>query len=212
MVYILLALALLAGLTMVLSRGASTGGDDLDAEKAELLTTKTVAYAGSAKNVVDQMMMSGTNVASLDFSYPGTASFDAGVHIHKVFHPAGGGLTLPGSDSEMFTQTAPLAGWFMGRFNNIAWTPTSANDVVLTALNVTEAVCANINKKITDSTAIPTIVGGPGDIASFFVDFDTSGVANTDLTNVECGDCEGYPSLCVQQNGEFAYYNIISAQ
>ena len=53
MIYILLALALLAGLTMVLNRGNDTGGDDLSKDKAELLALQATAYAGAAKNAVN---------------------------------------------------------------------------------------------------------------------------------------------------------------
>ena len=212
MIYVLLALALLAALTMALSRGASTGGDNLDAEKAELATTRMTAYAGSAKGVIDQMMMSGSNVNNLNFARPNQTSFDTGVHIHKVYHPSGGGLTLQGASSDMFiTATdAPLPGWYFSDEMNVDWTPTVANDVVLVAYRIQQSVCANINKKITGSTDIPALTTG---MAEVFLPAEEGG-GGSSLSVVTCADCEGYPSMCVS-NGTadaFSYYNIISAQ
>ena len=59
MIYIILALALLGGLTMVISRGNDTGGDDLGKETNELLTTRAVAFAGSASFSAIQRAPSG---------------------------------------------------------------------------------------------------------------------------------------------------------
>jgi hypothetical protein len=214
MIYILLALALLAGLTVALSRSADVGGDNLDYEQNELLTSRTIAYAGSAKNVVDQMTMSGTSIDNLSYVRPNQTSFDTSPHHNKVYHPSGGGLTLAASDAGVFaTGLTPQAGWYMGRFNNIAWTTTTAQDVIFTAYGISQAICQGINKKITGAITIPPLQG-TGNPLTYFVDSTISSVANANLTNVECPQCEGYPSMCVSNGAGtiFAYYNIISAQ
>ena len=212
LIYVLLALALLAGLTMVISRGASTGGDDLTAERAELATTRMTAYAGSAKSVIDQMMMSGSNVTNLNFARPNQTSFDAGTDIHKVYHPSGGGLTLPEASPDMFitASDAPLPGWYFSDEMNVEWTPTGANDVVLVAYRIHRTVCENINKKITGSADIPAL---PGGMASVFLPAEDGG-GGSNLSAATCADCEGYPSMCVSNNTQdaYSYYNIISAQ
>ena len=61
LLYILLALALLGLLTMALrSQSDQAGSENLEKEQAQLYATKMVAYAASIKNVVDQMLMTGT--------------------------------------------------------------------------------------------------------------------------------------------------------
>ena len=214
MIYILIALALLGALTMVLARGGSEGGSDLTADQAELMTTRMTATSGVAKNAVDQMMMSGTSVSSLNFVTPNVASYDTAPHYNKVFHPDGGGLSLE-KDAKLFTgtDTTPVPGWYMGRFNNIEWTPTAANDVVLAAHDISQAVCANINKKITGDGAIPVLLG-TGDPATYFVNTSFGGPANANLTTAICAACEGHPALCVSNTGatQFTYYSIISGQ
>lgn len=214
MIYILIALALLGALTMVLSRGGSEGGDSLSEDQAELMTTRMTATAGVAKNAVDQMMMSGTAITALDFVIPSNAAYDTPPHHNKLFHPDGGGLTLD-VDPKLFTgtDTTPVPGWYIGRFNNIAWTPTAANDIVLAAHDISGSVCANINKKITGSETIP-VLAGTGDPATYFINTSFGGPANANLTNVQCAACEGFPQLCVSNTGatQFTYYNIISGQ
>jgi hypothetical protein len=214
-IYVIIALALLGLLTATLSNQGDRGGDQLDSDRAALLTSDLISYTSSVKNVIDQMTMSGTALANLNFIRPNMSSFDLGSNINKVYHPDGGGLTLPVKDDNLFTDTGttPPAGWYLGMFNNVDWTPTTANDVVLAAHGISQEICGRINKKITGSTTIPTLAGG-GNSAKYFVDDDVSAVANADLTVAACAACEGLPSLCVANTAGtlWTYYSIISAQ
>jgi len=212
MVYILLAIALLAALTMTMMRGNETGGDDLSKDEAELLAAQVIAYAGSAKQVVDNMMMSGTPVASLNFVMPNQTSFDTGSHIHKVYHPAGGGLNYKAADPKIFdTTTTPTQGFYIGRFNNTVWTQTTAFDVMFTAYGLKRPICESINKKITGSTTIPAFAGGG---KSRTVEVIHHGIGNLEFTNLNCAGCEGFPAMCASDvaGTVFIYYNIISPQ
>lgn len=214
LIYILLALALLAALTMAISKqNDSSGGEGLDKEKAQLLATQMVSYAATVKNGVDQMMMSGTSIANLDYSRPSDAAFDVAPYHRKIFHPQGGGVTLGASDPAIFTSadTAPEPGWYLGRFNNVEWTPTAANDIVLAAYGISQTLCATLNKKITGSETIPLL----GDAAEeVFVDaVQGGGAPNVAFTKALCPSCEGFPTLCVGDSApEYVYYNIISGQ
>lgn len=210
MIYILIALALLAALTVAMSRNAEN--DDLSYEQTELLTTKVIAYAASTKQVVDQMLMTGTTLANINYNMPSVAGFDTPPHIHKVYHPEGGGLTFLPPDPVIFTNSAApsLQGWYLGRFNNIEWTPTTAQDVLLTAFGISKPLCEGLNKKITGSSAIPI----QGDTVRHFVDTIYHGAGNTNFMAASCPACVGYPMLCVSNSGNtlYVFYSIISAQ
>ncbi|HEU4838332.1 MAG TPA: hypothetical protein VFS88_02855 [Micavibrio sp.] len=211
LIYILLALALLAGLTMVLSRGASTGGDDLAADQAELATTRMVAYAGSAKSAVDQMLMSGSQLSDLVLLRPNQVGFDAGSNIHKIYHPAGGGLAYKEPTSDIFVIAAgpPASGWYFTGETNVEWTPSTAADLIFVAYRIHMSVCENINRKITGSANVPALTVMDG----LFLPTLDGGWGGT-LDTAACAECEGYPSLCVANNAEtdYIYYNIIEAQ
>lgn len=214
-IYVLIALALIALLTATLSRQEEDSSGTLDEDRLALQTTALFTYTGSAKNVVDQMLMAGSNPDALQFVRPNQASFDIAPYYNMVYHPEGGGLSIPARDETSFTYagTTPDAGWYLGRFNNVEWTPSAANDVILAAYGISEQLCASINKKLTGDDTVPELdtAGGP---AQFFIDYEVSGVANEDLMISDCDDCEGYPALCVASSDRsiFTYYNIISAQ
>lgn len=217
LLYILLALGLLGLLTMTLrNQSDQAGGENLEKEQAQLYATKMVAYAAAVKNVVDQMTMSGTPPSKIITLNPKDIGFDTPPHIDKVFHPDGGGLSYQGASTPPFqgidTPVAP-GGWYLGRFNNIEWTPTTAPDIILTAFRIDRPVCELINRQITGSTDIPAI-GGTGDMWTYLVNDFYHGAGNADLTQVVCPECEGYPALCVSNAAadNYSYYNIISGQ
>ena len=158
--------------------------------------------------------MSGTPVASLDFILPSDPAFNTGVNINKVYHPAGGGLNLKAADPNMFdVRTNPTQGWYIGRFSNTTWTPTTANDVMLAAYGIKKPVCEAINRKIKGSSTIPAFTSTEIRQALIPSTYHTGG-GNVSLTTVRCPGCDGYPSLCISNNtgGTLVFYSIISAQ
>lgn len=215
LLYILLALGLLGLLTMTLrNQSDQAGGETLEKEQAQLYATKMVSYAASLKNTIDQMLMTGTLPANLIFLNPRETGFDTPPHINKIFHPDGGGISYEAPTQPPFQGVEDLTnagGWYIGRFNNVEWTQSAANDIIITAHRIERSVCEYINRQITGTTDIPALTG---ETESYLVDDSYHGTGNLDLTEIVCADCEGYPALCVSNNGatSFSYYNIISGQ
>jgi len=213
LIYILIALALIGALTVSLTRQADVGGDTLSQEEIDLLTTEVFTYAASLESTIDQMILTGSDPRDIQYFKPNSVSFDPGVDTHKLFHPDGGGAIDQPMNPKLFRQTAanPPAGWYIGRFINVQWTPTTTWDILFTAFQINRDVCANINKIITGNPTIPTITGGFGFMATYLVDdaFHTNG--NADLTSTVCPGCVGYDSLCVSNAtaAAFSYYRII---
>ena len=210
MIYILLALALLGGLTMVLAQqNDDAGSQSLSAEKAELETTKIIAHAATVKGAVDNMLMSGTNINNLNLSSPFRPEFLVGKDIDKLYHPSGGGLSYQAMDMN-YTDPALIIwpGWYIGRFSNVEWTPTTANDIILADYGINKSVCENINKKITGSTTIPVITR---DLRTLFMPYELTAQTTVNFMKADCPTCDGYSSLCVSDSGgtAFLYYNII---
>lgn len=211
MVYVLIALALLGLLTaLLMNQSNDDGGGDTSPEQAELATTKAMSYASAVQNATDQMLMSGTIVTNLSYLRPSDAGFDTAPNINKIYHPQGGGLNYEEADTRIFnTCTGPAQGWYLGAANNFEWTPTSTNDVVLSAYCVKQAVCENINKKIKNDKSVPTVAGT---LADYFVpgpDWTT----HANFTAALCADCDGYPIFCVKDSGTiYTAYFIIKGQ
>ena len=219
LIYVLIAIVLFAALSMTLGRQTDTGeASSLSDDKAGIYATQLASYATQAKSAVDQMIFSGTTIDNLDFSLPGSAGFDAGTtadKIKRVYHPDGGGLVaehLPG-EAASYTGSDPVAGWYMGRFNNIDWTKTSGTDVILVAYGIDKKLCELINKRLTGSTTIPQM---GNTIRNTMIDDGYHTGSNVDLTTDPsgspiCAACNKRGSLCVedQAGGIYGYYSVL---
>ncbi len=215
MVYVLIVVALFGALSFVLARQTDTTESNVvGEEQVEIFAGLLQNAPMQLKQSVEQMTFTGTQVSNLDFTTPDDPTFDAGSHVDKVFHPAGGGVVLPRIPSEAINEIAadPPARWYIGRFNNMEWTPTAADDVILTAHQITEQVCARINEKLTGSTAIPEVTAPVNEI---LIDAaESSAGANIEFSSANCAACFGQQSLCVKDDGvnAWSFYSLIAGE
>lgn len=206
MIYILIAVALFGALTLTLSRqNNNSDGQDLSDELIALYSTELLEYIASAQNVVDMMLSTGSTINDLDFILPNDAAFNTPPNIHKVFHPQGGGLNYK-ADIKSDIATDATSQWAINQNINVEWTTSASDDVLFTAYFINREICANINEKITGDPTIPT-TSNPH--ANYFLS-----TGNTDLNTSECADCDGYPTLCVENDtgDNYSLYNIIAAR
>ncbi len=232
-VYILIAVALFAGLSLALSNMA---GDEnqkrVDASYLQGSVSSMMAYAAAVQNTIEQMELQGVPINSINFILPQEANFnDNGVVVtgafnrNKLFHPSGGGLSYKPLPTEITgtTATTPAAGYYVDRFNNVEWTPTDAadvggtfptladtEDVLFVAYNITEAACKAINQKIRGNTTIPLLSGTP---VNYLITDRLHGGSNSDFTATQCADCENISAMCVRTGAPiYIFYNIIYAR
>ncbi|MCK6417661.1 MAG: hypothetical protein L6Q57_01830 [Alphaproteobacteria bacterium] len=221
LVYVIIAIALFAALSFTLARQTDNSeAGALSQERADLYATQILNYAAQAKGAVDRMIWGGSTIAGLEFLLPGEAGYDEAANsdnIHKVFHPEGGGLNPGMLNADYVAQedAAPPPGWYMGRFNNIDWTNTSATDIILTAYQINAAVCAKINEKLTGSATIPTLNGNIKDVL-IDENVSTNSGSNADFTTsgggATCTSCAGKGSLCVKDGAldTYAFYAVMA--
>ncbi len=209
LIYVLIAIALFAALSFILGRQTDTSEvGTIEEEKAELYAAQLISYAAQAKQVIDQMSFTGTDIDEFDLVLPGVAAFSIAPHIDKVYHPEGGGLTPGNLPTNAVAQSTadPVPGWYMGRFNNVEWTATAGTDLILIAYQISQSVCERINIKVTGSAAIPTMTDS---IKEVMIDDSFYGVGvNTDLTTDPgdiCPDCDKMTALCVENQLQNAY-------
>ncbi|MGH1404155.1 MAG: hypothetical protein ACRBDL_07915 [Alphaproteobacteria bacterium] len=208
LIYVLIAIVLFAALGFTLSRQTQNSSTtEIDKAKAEIYAAQLVTYAMQSKSVLDQMIFSGSSIDDLDLTLPNDTGFSTAPHIHKVYHPQGGGLTPANLSEKAIDQisSSPPAGWYLGHFSNIEWSKSTRTDVILTAYQIARPVCEAINLKITGSNTIPSLAGN---MSEFLIDHTT----NSDLNIADCGGCEGYMSLCVSNNSNSAYsfYSVVA--
>ncbi len=219
LIYVLIAIALFAALSMTFSRQTDTSeAGGLDDSRAELYATQLISYAAQAKSALDQMLFSGAGIDDLDFALPGSGTFEAGAmanKIKRVYHPDGGGLgagRLP-EEAVSYSGTDPAAGWYMGRFNNIEWTATAGTDVILVAYGINKKICEKINEKVTGTPGIPLMSDS---IAETMIDTAYHSGANTNLTTDPagapiCAGCHNRATLCVEDQARniYGFYSVL---
>ena len=212
-VYILIAIALFGALTFALSGSQETASvGELNEGRATIAANEILSYAATAQNSIISLDRIGTNAASLDFVLPSNdTDFNAAPHVNKLFHPEGGGLAyklLP-RDAGVTAITTPEEGYYIGRFNNTEWTPTTAQDVMFSAYGINRQVCEELNYKITGSRTVPSM----GNTTQTFVDTEYHSIANIDLMIADCATCDEKPALCVHGSGNlYVFYNILVAR
>lgn len=207
MIYVLIAIALFGFLTVTMSRqNNQSDGQDISDENVTFYASELMQYSASAQNVIELMLSTGSEMSDLSFLKPASGGFNTAPHMHKVYHPQGGGLTYERFFSSSIVDSgASPYGWRIRNDVDVEWTPSTNDDVVLTALGIKSSVCRALNKIITGNETIPTL---SSTLESFF---ESGGSAT--FTTTHCAACDGYPSLCVEDNGggEYGFYNIIAA-
>lgn len=217
-IYVLIVVALFAAITFVLSGQTDTSeADAISDEQAEILASNLQQASMSLKQSIDQMTFTGAQIDNLDFVTPDDgAAFDAGSHIDKVFHPAGGGVVLPRIPDTAINEvnTNPPARWYIGRFNDVEWTPSTNDDVILTAHQLNNAVCRRLNLRLAGDETIPVL---SDTVNRLLIDSSetTPDPGNIAFTSAECAGCFGMPSLCVEDAGAtgiYSFYSIVGPQ
>lgn len=234
MVYVLIIVALFAALNFIMARGNDTSETAvIDNQQVDFYATQIMNYTAQARDSVLKMTYSGTDIDNLTFFQQGDADFDSEVtytNSSKIYHPLGGGL-VPQSFPEQMSapagaaETGTDAGWYVGRFNNVGWTYTSASDVLVVAYRIPEAVCERINEMIAGTDYIPppqlttqarTVLIDNTNTTPVHLRSNGTGHSGgtSDLDVTTCPDCDGVPSLCVQNSAGdvFAYYDLIAQQ
>lgn len=217
MVYVLIIVALFAALSFVLARQSGTSETDiLSEEQVGIYASQMQQAAMQLKQAVEQMTFTGSALGDLDFTTPDDGTFDDPPFHNKVFHPRGGGVILPrlpdGAVNEIVNP--PPARWYIGRNNDVEWTPTDGggnpiDDVILTAYQLTEDVCARLNENLTGSTAIPVMTEPAYDVLFFYTGSSTT----IDFSSADCPGCDGQIALCVEDSdGAMSFYSLIATE
>jgi hypothetical protein len=222
MIYVIIIIALFAALSFLLSRQSDTGeSGTVSRERVNIAATQIMQNAASLQAAIEQMTYTGARLADLDFIPPSDGSFEDGGDSLKVFHPDGGGVTLPKlpTDAIHEVSSTPGAGWYIGRFNNIEWSAPDANgdpleDVVIVAYQISKAVCERINQQLTGDPALPVL---SGTASKFFIEAPRYHAGpNEDFETADCTgrSCEGVPALCVENSthDSWSFYSLVLAQ
>ena len=126
MIYVLIVVALFAALSFVMARNSGSGEQGtLDTQRINVYASQIVQMSNQVKQGVDQVLYSGSAISNLNFCLPGEVCFTSAPLFNNVFHPEGGGMIRPVLQAETIhaVDNDPDPGWYVGRFNDVKWTP-----------------------------------------------------------------------------------------
>jgi len=202
LVYILLAVALLAALVYAIS-GDNRGQqqNQLTTAQTKLLASNLIKHAVAAEQTVYTMTQFGADFDDLRFDNPPSTNL-----TQQIYSPTGGGLEVFSTSDGYFDANGTIGWRFQGNVN-VGWSPTSpptlnTTDLIYTFINVNDAVCAQINNQLLGTTTIPTSTVD-------FVNTFTESATDSPFINTECTACEGVKSMCISDGTTNAFYTTI---
>lgn len=207
MIYILVAVALLAALSVAMTRQSSQNSmQDITDERAAFLVNEILQTSSAARSAVDNIQLAGSHIDDLVFVGPSEAGYSDDT-IHNVYHPSGGGLTYRktfSAEACILDSESDACGIFITRNADMEGTPTGADDVFLYIHHLKKNVCEMLNKKLTGDSIIPNVSVS---LPSIFID------GTNDLTTARCADCEDRAALCVEGSGGiYGFYSLLAPQ
>lgn len=167
---ILIAVALFAALSYVVTQSTRSGGGSTEREKNILSSAQMTQYPTALRTSIIRMILGGVGVEDIVFNSP--SNFDTGISVNTlVFHPQGGGASFQEAPADLGATSGgggPLT-WYFNPTFRIAGigidTPVSGNDLIAFLPGVSAGICRQANQEL--GVVLPT----------------TCATSSTDLTN-----------------------------
>ncbi len=153
--FILIAVALLAALTMVISRSGSTVDQSGDVEQQRVKISQMLRYAKSLEAGVQQTRLRGVSENDMSFWHDSNGDnienatdtyFNANCTVTDchLFDVGGAGLTYSAPPSGISSATD----WVFNGTNDILDVGTTAPDLILILPQISTSICAQINRML----------------------------------------------------------------
>ena len=172
---ILITIALLAALTLAVTRSSDKTEQTGDVERDRVAASEIMRFSQGLSKAIEQMSMRGMSENSLSF-----VGGPPGVYTNPnctdsscmLFDRAGGGMVYRGPSGYN-----DGTGWIITGGNDVTGVGTTAPDLVMILPNVDEGVCAQINRML-------SVVPGAADSSIDFTPYTGGFVATADIANM----------------------------
>ena len=200
---IMIAIALVALLTQLVSKSSDTQSDILSTQTRDDEISRMQTQAAALGAAIQQMIVNGENPATLYSNLstlkPGDAGFETSPHNFKIYHPLGGGVDyMSGSTSASSAVATEFGINKSSIITGVGATDAAVGDILFTAKISTAAYCGRINEINTGSATVPVMA-----TATFNALF-TAGTTVT-LAAGNCASCVRAARLCVSNTGATAW-------
>lgn len=208
LIYIFVAIAILAMLTFAVSDSTDSTDSIADYATADEQISRMMTYSGTLAGAISQMIASGARAESiystLSVLNPQQAGYETPPHNMKLYHPMGGGMNYVTSTGNS-TSSDTVATTF--RINPASIVtgvgPTDAviGDVLFTAVVTSLKACKRINYLLTGQT---TAAATPTLATATFTSLFTTGSTVT-ITAANCPNCVNRAQACVSNTANTAW-------
>lgn len=151
--FILIAVALLAALTMVLSRSGSTVDQSGDFEQQRIKASEVLRYSKSIESGIEQLRLRGVSENDISLWHDSNGDYtedgsDAYYNANctttdcKLFNADGAGLVYASPPSGVNDASE----WVFTATNDVADIGTAAPELLIILPNITTGLCAEINR------------------------------------------------------------------
>lgn len=154
---ILIAVALFAALSYVVTQSTRSGGGSTEREKNILSSAQMTQYPTALRTAIIRMVLGGVSVENIKFDAPGTAPFTSLSASQLVFHPQGGGASFQEGPADLSASgNTPLPWYYNANFDvpGIGIDGVGGNDIVAFLPGVSQGVCRQVNENL--GISIPT--------------------------------------------------------
>ncbi len=223
LLYILVAVALIAALSLAISSSMRGNTAQIDEDRAEIIAGELIEYSGIMANAVAQLRLRGVLESQLCFDHTswGAADYNhAGCtdNINRIYHPSGAGLTWTAAQSQaMDTSATPDNLWHIYSDNEVQGIGTTCgaaacSELILIVDELDQTVCEKINDFLgvpNPSSTVPTDteIGETRYTGTF-------GYTETIGDTVGSADLDGRVSGCFQRSAipEYVFYKVLIAR
>ena len=222
--FILLAVALLAFLTGVISRNSSSVDQAGSVERARIKASSILNYAKSVEATVQQMLLNGISENDLDFIEISDAHDNTNCTSTEceIFHVAGGGIAYR-TPAELLSDNAHTDIWHVSTENRVYLSGCEdvnnrCTELLLMAKDIPRSICLQINKiqGITntggDAPQIQDIVEGTAFTGTYSTTINALSIGGTNATN-EAPEAQGKSAGCIYEFGSgqetYTFYQVL---
>lgn len=147
---ILIAVALFAALSYVVTQSTRSGGGSTEKEKNILSSAQMTQYPTALRTAIIRMILGGLAIENIMFNAPGAFS-DISTNA-LVFHPQGGGANYQEAPADLSPSgTTPIAWYYNAKFRVPGIgidTDGIGNDLIAFLPGISAGICAQVNDQL----------------------------------------------------------------
>ena len=208
LIYVLIAVALLAALSYAVAQSGRGGVKNLTREKAALYATEIIGYGNTVFQAVSQLRLRDYDASEISFENPIVAGYTNANCTDsecKIFDIYGGGLTWVSPPTGANDGTDWV--FTVNHIDGVGLSGTDDRDVMMILQNLDLTVCQEINNKLHNTTVIPQQDFPLTNIAPFTGSFNGRTIQASGVLVGKYAYC--FEGAGTPPAGTYSYYQVL---